>query len=409
MHGRFESAVDGLKQVYCGVRVMRSARLAVSAAMLAAVLAIGGCEEAEPQTSPAAPPTLPVAQVVTRSIEPYQEFTGYLEAVKTTELRPRVAGYVSGVRVPEGRIVRAGQVLFSIDARPFQAALDSAEAGLQEAQAAASLATTELARAESLFERGVSARERLDQATAAQRQAAAQVAAAEAAVAAARLDLSFTQVRAPISGRVGQVLVTEGNYVAAGTTPLTTIVSTNPLHVYFDVDEATYLEVLAGSRRSRRSPDVQIALATDETYTRRGSVDFVSNAVQRGTGTVRVRAVISDPTGALTPGLFARVKLITAPASPEVLVADQSIATDQGRRYVLVVDDAGETQYRPVELGRVIDGLRIIEEGLESGERIVVKGLARPGMTITPQPVSITGQPLDKAAPTSVASEEARP
>lgn len=388
---------------------MRSARLATSAAMLAATLAISGCEEAEPQARPAVPPSLPVAQVVTRSIEPFQEFTGYLEAVKTTELRPRVAGYVSGVRVPEGRIVRAGQVLFSIDARPYQAALDSAEAGLQEAQAAACLATTELARADSLFERGVSARERLDQASAAQQQAVARVAAAEASVAAARLNLSFTQVRAPISGRVGQVLVTEGNYVAAGTTTLTTIVSTNPLHVYFDVDEATYLEVLAGSGRAGRSPEVQIALATDETYTRRGSVNFVSNAVQRGTGTIRVRAVISDPNGRLTPGLFARVKLVTAPASPEVLVADQSIATDQGRRYVLVVDDEDVTQYRPVELGRVIDGLRIIEQGLEPGERIVVKGLARPGMTITPQRVSITGQPIGNAAPSSDASEGARP
>ncbi len=388
---------------------MRSARLAACGAILAATLAIGGCQEAEPQASAAAPPALPVAQVVTRSVEPFQEFTGYLEAIKTTELRPRVAGYVSGVRVPEGRIVRAGQVLFSIDARPFQIALDSAVAGLQEAQAAASLATTELARAESLFERGVSARERVDQATAARQQTAARVAAAEAAVAAARLDLSFTQVRAPISGRVGQVMVTEGNYVAAGTTPLTTIVSTNGLHVYFDVDEATYLEVLAGSRRSGRSPEVQVALATDETYTRRGSVDFVSNAVQRGTGTVRVRAVISDPTGNLTPGLFARVKLVTAPASPEVLVADQSIATAQGRRYVLVVDDKGVTHYRPVELGRVIDGLRIIEQGLESGERIVVKGLARPGMTITPQRVSITGQPAGAAEPSVVPSEEARP
>jgi gold/copper resistance efflux system membrane fusion protein len=377
--------------------------------MLAATLAISGCEEAEPQARPAVPPSLPVAQVVTRSIEPFQEFTGYLEAVKTTELRPRVAGYVSGVRVPEGRIVRAGQVLFSIDARPYQAALDSAEAGLQEAQAAACLATTELARADSLFERGVSARERLDQASAAQQQAVARVAAAEASVAAARLNLSFTQVRAPISGRVGQVLVTEGNYVAAGTTTLTTIVSTNPLHVYFDVDEATYLEVLAGSGRAGRSPEVQIALATDETYTRRGSVNFVSNAVQRGTGTIRVRAVISDPNGRLTPGLFARVKLVTAPASPEVLVADQSIATDQGRRYVLVVDDEDVTQYRPVELGRVIDGLRIIEQGLEPGERIVVKGLARPGMTITPQRVSITGQPIGNAAPSSDASEGARP
>lgn len=388
---------------------MWSTRSGISLSIIALALAISGCKEEEPQAASTVPPALPVAEVVTRSIVPFKEFTGYLEAVKTTELRPRAAGQVSGVRVPEGEIVRAGQILFSIDARPFQAALNAAEARLEEAQAASTLASTELARAQDLFERGVSARERLDQATAAQQQSDAQVAAAEAAVAAARLDLSFTQVRAPISGRVGQVLVTEGNYVAAGTTPLTTIVSTNPLYVYFDVDEATYLDVLAAARRSGDSPEVEVALATDETYSLTGKVDFVSNAVQRGTGTVRVRAVLFDQSDRLMPGLFARVKLTTASPASEVLVADQSISTDQGRRYVLVVDDKNVTQYRPVELGRVVDGLRIIDQGLEPGERIVVKGLARPGMPVAPQPVSITGQPREASEPTSVAAEEARP
>lgn len=385
-----------------------SARSRASFFVLVLAFAISGCKEAAPQGASTGQPSLPVAEVVTRSIAPFKEFTGYLEAVKTTELRPRVAGYVSDVRVPEGQIVRAGQILFSIDARPLQAALDAAEARLKEAQAAANLASTELARAQELVDRGVSARERLDQASAEQQQREAQVAAAEAAVAAARLDLSFSQVRAPISGRVGQVLVTEGNYVAAGTTALTTIVSTNPLYVYFDVDEATYLKVLADARRKDRALEVEVALTTDETYSLKGTVDFVANAVRRGTGTMRVRAVLSDPSGRLTPGLFVRVKLITAPPTPEVLVADRSIATDQGRRYVLVVDSEDVTQYRPVELGRVVDGLRVIEKGLEAGERIVVKGLARPGMTITPQPVSITGEAMGVSGPTR-AAEETRP
>lgn len=370
---------------------MRSVTLTISAAILAVTVMLAGCNEPEPQTSPAAPPSLPVAQVVTRTVTPFKEFTGSFEAVRTTELRPRVAGYVSGVQVPEGRIVRAGQLLFSIDARPYQATLDAAVARQREAQAAAGLAATELARAQTLFDRGVQARETLDQASAALKQRQAQVAAMAAAVSAARLDLNFTQVRAPIAGRVGQVLITQGNYVAAGTTPLTTIVSTNPLYVYFDVDEATYLDVLAASRQSGRPPVVEVALATDADYSRRGTVDFVANAVQRGTGTIRVRAIVPDPSGQLTPGLFARVRLITDAPAPAVLVGDQSISTDQGRRYVLVVDAENVTQYRPVELGRMSEGLRIVEQGLQPGERIVVKGLARPGMTIRPQPVSITG------------------
>ncbi|WP_307719082.1 efflux RND transporter periplasmic adaptor subunit [Massilia glaciei] len=243
------------------------------------------------------------------------------------------------------------------------------------------------------------ARDRLDTATAALSAREAQVEAAKAAVDAAQLDLGFTRVTAPISGRVGQTLVTEGNYVAGGLTPLTTIVSINPLHVYFDVDERTYLRSLAAGRadaapRAAQSAKVTLALLTDKTYSRPGRVDFLSHSADRATGTVRLRAVFDNPDGLLTPGLFAKVRLETGAPQAKVLVSDQSIGTDQGSRYVLVVGKDNKTQYRPVELGPVADGLRVIEQGLRPGERLVVKGLVRPGMRISPQPAAIDGTPL---------------
>ena len=222
---------------------------------------------------------------------------------------------------------------------------------------------------------------------------------ANAAVDAAQLDLSFTHVTAPISGRVGQALVTEGNYVASGVTPLTTIVSIHPLHVYFDVDERTYLRSLATGRsnatpQGAQAAKVMVALLTDQTYSRPGRVDFIANTSDRGTGTVRIRAVVDNPDGHLTPGLFAKVKLETGAPQARVLISDQSIGTDQGSRYVLVVGKDDKTEYRLVELGPVVDGLRVIEKGLEPSERIVVKGLVRPGMQITPQSAAIDGSPI---------------
>lgn len=383
---------------------MKTTGLALIVAAMAATLGLVGCQDAAPQAAgPSAPPPAPVAEVVTRPVTPFMEFTGHLTAVKTVELRPRVAGYVQDVSVPEGRVVEKGRGLFLIDPRPFQAALDAATARLREAEAALILAQVEYSRAEHLFAQKVVARERLDTATSALNTRKAQVQAARAAVDAAQLDLSFTRVAAPIGGRVGQVLVNEGNYVAGGTTPLTTIVSVDPLYVYFDVDERTYLRFLAAARasgglRGEDAPSVRIALATDTDYVRPGTVDFLANTADRGTGTVRIRAVVRNPDGALTPGLFARVKLVTGAPETKVLISDQSIGTDQGRRFVLVVGKDNKTEYRPVELGAVVDGLRVIEQGLQSGERIVVKGLVRPGMQIAPQPAAIDGTPL-KAPP----------
>jgi gold/copper resistance efflux system membrane fusion protein len=368
-------------------------------AAISAVFAITGCKEAEPSDAAVKPPSVPVAEVVVRQITPFVEFTGSLTAAKRVELRPRVAGYLQEVTVPEGRLVNQGDRLFLIDPREFVAAVNVAKAHLREAEAASLLARAEHARAEKLFAQKVVARAFLDTAIAAVNAGKAQVDAAKAALEAALLDLSFTRVTAPISGRVGQTLVTEGNYVASGLTPLTTIVSIDPLHVYFDVDERTYLRSLAAGRTHAthevaKATKVMVALISDEAYARPGHVDYLANAADRGTGTVRVRAVVDNPDGQLTPGLFAKVKLETGAPQAKVLISDLSIGTDQGQRYVLVVGKGDKTEYRPVELGPIADGMRVIEQGLQAGERIVVKGLVRPGMQITPQSASIDGTPI---------------
>ena len=378
---------------------MKVKRATVITAAVGVALALAGCKETVPSSAPVKPPSVPVAEVIVRSVTPFVEFTGSLTAVNRVDLRPRVAGYIQEVSVPEGRLVEKGHELFRIDPRVFQAALTAATARLREAEAASLLAQAEHERAEQLFAQKIVARDRLDTATASLNARKAQVDAAKAAVDAAQLELSFTRVTAPISGRVGQALVTEGNYVASGATPLTTIVSINPLHVYFDVDERTYLRSLAAGRTNatpQGSPaaKVMVALLTDKTYSRLGRVDFLSNTADRGTGTVRIRAVVDNPDGQLTPGLFAKVKLETGAPQARVLVSDQSIGTDQGRRYVLVVGKGDKTEYRPVELGQVVDGLRVIEQGLQPGERLVVKGLVRPGMQVTPQSAAIDGAPI---------------
>ena len=367
---------------------------------LAVALMLGGCSDNAPPAAAAKPPGVPVAQVVARAVTPFVEYTGSLTAIDQVQLRPRVSGYLQSVSVPEGQFVAKGSPLFVIDPRMFQAAVNAAKARLREAEANALLAQAEHGRAEQLYAKKVVARDRLDTAVASLNAGRAQVEAAKAALDTAQLDLSYTRVTAPISGRIDRALVTEGNYVTRGETPLTTIVSIDPLHVYFDVDERTYLHSLAATRqhagsKGEQAAKVMVAMLNDTTYARAGRVDFLANSADRKTGTVRVRAVVENRDGRLTPGLFAKVKLDTGAAQPRVLIADHSIGTDQGRRYVLVVGEGDKTEYRPVELGPVVDGLRVIEQGLQPGERIVVKGLVRPGMQVTPLAASIEGKPLE--------------
>lgn len=343
-------------------------------------------------------PQVPVAEVITREVAPSVEFTGHLEAAKAIDLRPRVGGAIDVVSVPEGGLVRKGQLLFQIDPRPFQVALDAAKAQLAQASVLLDHADIGFGRAESLAPNGIVSRKTYDDAQATRRQRQAQVEIAKAAVAAADLDLSFTRVTAPIGGRVDRVLVTEGNLVAGGNagaaTLLTTIVSTDLVYVYFDIDEATFLDFVARARPDKsenatQKLPVQVGLMTDSGFPHKGVLDFLGNRVDRGTGTIRARAVVRNPDGRLAPGLFARVNLVTAEPASTVLIDDQAIGIDQGRRYVLALGPENKAEYRAVELGPMIDGLRVVSTGLKPREKIIIKGLVRPGMQVDPQMISM--------------------
>ncbi|ERI14404.1 transporter [Ochrobactrum sp. EGD-AQ16] len=384
---------------------------------LLALVSSAAVSQATAQSAQMPAPQVPVAEVITRKVAPSVEFTGHTEAISAVELRPRVGGAIDAVSVPEGGLVRPGDLLFQIDPRPFQVALDAAEAQLQQAKVLLDQAEIDFRRAERLAPNGTVSRKTFDDAQAARRQRQAQVEIAKAAVAAAELDLSFTRVTAPIAGRVDRVLVTEGNLVTGGNagaaTLLTTIISTDPLYVYFDIDEATYLGFVARARESDsgtvggRLP-VQVGLMTDMGFPNVGELDFLGNRVDRSTGTIRARAVVKNLDGRLTPGLFTRVKLVTAEPAQTVLIDEQAIGTDQGRRYVLALGAENKAEYRPVELGPMIDGLRVVSSGLKPGEKIIIKGLVRPGMQVDPQTVSmLSGQSVDgdRAA---AASQEAR-
>jgi gold/copper resistance efflux system membrane fusion protein len=353
---------------------------------LASQVAVAAAGESEPE--------IPVMDAVAREIAPSANYTGHLAAVDSVSLRPRISGYIESVHVPEGGLVERGQLLFQIDQRPLQIEVEAARARTLEAEAKLSLAIRDAERAERLFAEGAVSKAHFEQASSQLLERRAQVESARAAEDLARLNLSYTRVTAPISGKVGRILVTRGNPVTAGSAaePLASIVSVNPLHVYFDVDEPTYLSALA-TEKTAGGGQVQIELANGKSV--EGRLDFVSNEVDAATGTVRARAVISNPDGTLAPGLFANVRLMTGPPRPTTLIPDQAIRTDQGSRFVLVVDARGQLEYRPVTQGGLDGQMRIIESGLRPGERVVLKGLVGPGMTIRPKVIeleSLVGQ-----------------
>ena len=366
--------------------------VAVSSALLVGVLTIGRSSK-----PPAAPPlpAVTVAAVPEREITEWDEFTGRLEAVDQVEIRPRVSGYIRRVAFAEGREVKKGEVLFEIDPRPYQAELARVEAELESARSAAALAESEVQRAGKLVEMQAISREEFDSRTSAEVQGGAQVRAAEAAVQTARLNLEWTKVRSPIAGRVSNALVTEGNLVQAGPPEgpvLTTVVSVDSMYLYFDSDEQTYLRYADRARtsggtnwRTARLP-VFLGLANESGFPHEGRLDFVDNQVDPQTGTIRTRAVFSNRARALTPGLFARVKLVGTEKTSATLVRDAAIGTDQDRKFVLVVGPGDTLAYRPIVPGRLADGLRIVTSGLKPGERVVVNGLmrVRPGMKVAP-------------------------
>ena len=362
-------------------------------AVLVALAASACSSEAAPAAGPP-PPEVSVASVLTRDVSQWEDFTGRVAAVESVELRPRVSGYVQRVAYAEGEEVRKGDLLFVVDPRPYQAALDRALAELARAQAESRLAGAQDARAQSLIEVKAISREEFEQRKANTAGANAAVRAAEAAVTAARLDLQFTQVRSPIDGRAGRALVTQGNLAQADATLLTTVVSQDPVFVYFEADEQTWLRHSAAAR-SGDNP-VRVGLSSETGYPHTGTLDFVDNQVDPRTGTLRARAVLRNPDRLFTPGLFARVQLQGSGQAAAMLVDDKAVLTDQDRKYVYVVGADNTAQRKDVVLGRSVDGLRVVQSGLAPRDRVIVQGVQKvffPGM-----PVQATAVPMLAAA-----------
>jgi multidrug efflux system membrane fusion protein len=340
--------------------------------------------------------------VVEKEIVETDEFPGRIEAVEQVEVRARVTGYIQSVNFQPGTEVRKGEVLFLIDPRPFENEVARADANVANTRAQFEVARTDFERSEKLLAERVTSRREYDDAVARVRSLEAQLRANQASLETARLNLSYTRVTAPVSGRVSKAEITVGNLIQ-GEVPnsplLTTVVSLNPIYASFEVDERAYLKYVGKARARAAQLPVAVGLADEEGFPREGKLGFIDNRVDAQSGTVRMRALLDNKDGRLAPGLFARVQIGDA-AQPRraVLVTDRAIGTDQSKRFVLVVDAEGKAQYRGVKIGRLVDGLRVIEEGLKPGEAIVVNGLqrVRPGMPVTPQTVPMEA---DRNAP----------
>ena len=373
--------------------VRQGSRL-LGAALLASILS--GCDRGVAQNAPPPPPQVSVADVVVKSVSQWDSFNGRMEAVQSVQLRPRVSGYIDAVNYREGDEVKKGQVLFTIDDRTYRAALEQAKAELARARSQAALARSESARTEKLIGTQAISREQWEQRRSAASQAQADVLSAEAAVDMAQLNLDFTRVTAPIDGRASRAMITVGNLVTAGDSAsvLTSLVSQERMYVYFDVDETTFLHYQAMARQGqqRGSLPVEIGLAGESGYPHRGVVDFTDNQLTASTGTIRMRAQLDNGQRQFTPGLFARVRLPGSAEFQALLVDDKAVLTDQDRKYVYVVDGEGKAQRRDIQPGAMVEGLRIVKSGLQSGDRVIVAGLQKvfmPGMPVTAQQVAM--------------------
>lgn len=358
--------------------------------LLATTLA--GCRAQSDEAAAAPPPPeVDVAEVVIRPVTLWESFTGRVEAAETVDLRPRVSGYIQEVAFEEGELVEAGDLLFQIDPRPYEARAQAARADLAQARSGLELARSEARRASTLLESRAISREEHDQRQAALMNARARVDAAEAALDSAELDLQYTRVTAPVSGRTGRALVTRGNLANADQTLLTTVVSVDPVHVYFQADEKTAFE----SRQLMASGHAQalrIALDGGDGEAYRGQLDFIDNRLNPETGTLQYRAVLDNPDGLIRPGQFARVEMPVAELDQALLVTRKAVLTDQDRRYVYVVDDSNLTARRQVTTGRQVDDLLVIRDGLNSGDRVIVNGVQKvfgAGMEVNPQRVAM--------------------
>jgi membrane fusion protein, multidrug efflux system len=347
---------------------------------------------------PAAQPALTqvqVAEVIHRPLREWQEFSGRLQAVNTVDVRPRVSGYVDRVAFSDGARVKKGQLLFQIDPRPFQAEVDRLTAERTRSVSDLELAKANRARAERLISAHAISREEYERQVAAEASAQGALGSIDASLQEARLNREFTEVRAPIDGHVSRAIITAGNLVTS-TSLMTTLVSDDPVYVYFDADEQTFLRYAKAkhdhAHASTGESDVYIGLVDEDGYPHAGQVDFIDNQVDAATGTIRARAALANPDGRYTPGLFARVRLIGGEDHDSVLIEDRAVGTDLSKKFVLTLAKDNRIEYRLVELGPEINGLRVVTQGLAPNELIVVNGLqhVRPGQSVAATRVAMS-------------------
>jgi RND family efflux transporter MFP subunit len=365
-------------------------------ALVALVAALGaGCG---PQKTPPAPPppTVSVAEVAQREVMEWDEYTGRLEPVESVEIRPRVNGYLDSIHFEDGALVKKGDLLFVIDPRPYKTEYDRAEADLARSQTRLELANNDFDRASRLFKTHAISEEEYDSRSKAKKEADSNLTAAKAALEAARLNLEYTRVQAPIDGRISRRFVTVGNLVHGGTgmpTLLTTIVSINPIYCYVDADERSVLKYQQLSREGKRvsARDFKIPcemeLANETGFPHKGIIDFVDNRLDPNTGTLRARGIFTNSDRALTPGLFARLRIPGSGKYQALLLPDRAFSSDQTLKYVYVVNAQGKVEFRPVTVGPVVDGLRVVRDGVKAGEKVIVEGhlRVRPGIAVTPE------------------------
>lgn len=355
---------------------------------LTAVLLLAACGKAAPSAAPAAP-KVSVAPVLQQAVNEWDELTGRLEAPESVQVRPRVSGYIDRVAFREGALVKKGDLLVQIDPRPFEAEVSHLQAQVAQARAGLQRSQNEARRGERLRASNAISAELADARSSAELEAKAMLAGAQAQLQTAQLNLSFTQIRAPINGRVSRALITAGNLVNAGESLLTTVVSTEQVYAYFDADERVFLKYNELARQGARgdSSPVYLGLSDEDGYPHLGHMNFIDNQVDPNTGTIHARAVFDNAQGLFTPGLYARLKLVGSATYDAVLIKDLAVGTDLGKKFVLVLDNDAKVSYRSVELGPKLAGLRIVRSGLKAGEQIVVNGLqhVRPGMAVQAQ------------------------
>jgi membrane fusion protein, multidrug efflux system len=394
-------------QRYCAL--LRAGFYFFAAAVMAAVLP--ACSKGSAHAAAPPPAEVSAAQVVVKPVRQWDEFTGRIAATDAVEVRVRVSGYIERIAFKEGDEIKSGDLLFVIDPRPYKAAYDSAAAQLERARAAAQLARAQEQRARTLIAANAISREEVDTRRAGLAQGDADVRAAEAALATARLNLGFTEVRSPIAGRVSRAMLTVGNLAQADQSVLTSVVSQNPVYVYFQPDEQTYLRYAALARKGQR-PDsanpVRVGLANDMGFPYSGTVNFVNNQVDSATGTINLRAVVPNPDRAFTPGLYARVQLEGSAEFRAMLIDDKAIMTDQDRKYVYVVGPKNEALRKDVALGGFADGLRIVQSGLAPNDMVIVAGLQKiffPGAPVNAGKVVMGAPPAPPAALSPIAAK----